>query len=405
MSLLKRLLGEVELTKELGLLLSIGGLYSLSIALSNTFVNVFLWKQSGRFMDLAVYNMAIVVFQPLTFCAAGWCAKKVDRVMVLRLGVGFLALFYLSVLFFGENASNHLILLGGLLGTGYGFYWLAFNVLTFEITEPHTRDFFNGLLGTLSSAGGIVGPIFAGFIISRFISDIGYMLIFGLSLALFAAAVVLSFFLKRRPAQGMYGLRSIWEERSRNRNWRIITNAHFFQGIRDGTFVFVISVFVFISTGSELALGTFGLVNSGIAFLAYYTVSRIVKPAYRKTAILAGAALLYCAIFIIYGEITYGRLLLYGCLIGIGYPLMLVPYMSMTYDVIGRGWKAAEMRIEYVVVRELYLNAGRIVSISAFIAAISFFSEARSIPVLLLIVGSGHVIASLLLRRVHIIPA
>ena len=144
----RKWLGEVELTKDLSLLLFIGGIYSLSVALSNTFVNIYLWKQSGEFIDLAVYNLSVVIFQPLTFILAGRWAKKIDRVIVLRIGVIFLALFYISVLLFGEHASRYLIVLGGLLGIGYGFYWLAFNVLTFEITEPETRDFFNGFLGT-----------------------------------------------------------------------------------------------------------------------------------------------------------------------------------------------------------------------------------------------------------------
>lgn len=396
----RKLLGEIELTKDLSLLLYIGGIYSLSVALSNTFVNIYLWKQSGEFIDLAIYNLSVVVFQPLTFIIAGRWAKKVDRVIVLRIGVIFLALFYLSVLFFGSHASHYLVVLGGLLGIGYGFYWLAFNVLTFEITEPETRDFFNGFLGSLTSCGGMIGPILAGFIISRFTSNIGYTIVFGFSLTLFALAVVLSFFIKRRPAHGRYLLARILEERKNNRNWRLITNAHFFQGLRDGTFAFIISVFVFVSTGSEFALGTFGLINSGISFLGYSLVTRLIKSKYRKRAILLGGLLLYAGIFIIVFDFSYSRLLIYAAVIAIAYPIILVPYISMTYDVIGRGWQAAEARIEYIVVRELFLNTGRIVSILAFIGAITFFHDKQSIPYLLMILGAGYICVSYLLRKV-----
>ena len=55
---------------------------------------------------------------------------------------------------------------------------------------------------------------------------------------------------------------------------------------------------------------------------------------------------------------------------------------------IGTGWKAAEMRIEYIVVREIFLNVGRIVSILLFLA--DQFNGAKSIPILLLILGAGH---------------
>lgn len=397
----RKWLGDVELTRDLSLLLYIGGIYSLSVALSNTFVNIYLWKQSGQFIDLAIYNLSVVIFQPLTFILAGRWAKKVDRVIVLRMGVSFLALFYLSVLFFGGNASHYLVVLGGLLGIGYGFYWLAFNVLTFEITEPETRDFFNGFLGTLNSAGGMIGPILAGYIISRFSSNIGYTIVFGVSLTLFALAVLLSFFIKRRPAHGRYLLKRIWRERNTNNNWRLITTAHFFQGLRDGTFAFIISVFVFVSTGSEFALGTFGLINSGISFLGYSIVARLIKNDFRKKAILLGGLLLYGAIFIIVFDFSYTRLLLYAAVIAVAYPIILVPYISMTYDVIGRGWQAAEARVEYIVVRELFLNSGRIVSILAFIGAITFFNDTESIPFLLMILGAGYIFVFYFLNKVN----
>lgn len=402
MSKAKKMLGDVELTKDLSLLLIIGGLYSLSVALSNTFVNIYLWKQSGEYWDLGLYNLAVVVMQPITFILAGRWAKKIDRVIVFRIGVIFLALFYLTVLLVGTNASKLLLLLGGLLGVGYGFYWLAYNVLTFEITEPETRDFFNGFLGILSSVGGMIGPFAAGFIISKMEKFIGYSIVFGISLGLFSLAVFLSFFIKRRPAKGKYYFVRIWKERKQNINWHLITNAHFFQGFREGTFAFIISVFVFISTGSELSLGTFGLINSGVSFISYYLVSRMIKKDMRKKAILLGGIILYLSIFVIVFEPTYTKLLIYAGVIAVAYPLLLVPYMSMTYDVIGTAWKAAEMRIEYIVVKEIFLNSGRVSSIIIFLLGISFFDPEKIIPYLLLFIGVGHSIIYLFIRKVQL---
>ena len=402
MLFLKRWFADVEITKDLMLLLLIGGLYSLSIALSNTFVNIFLWKQSGKFIDLALYNLTVCVVQPLVFILAGRWAKKIDRVIVLRLGVSCLALFYLAVLFTGDRATDYLVLLGALLGMGYGFYWLAFNVLTFEITEPETRDFFNGFLGTLSSAGGMLGPIAAGFIITKFASYIGYSIVFGTSLTLFLGAVILSLFLQRRPSKGRYCFLRVLRERQNNVDWKRITNAHFFQGLREGIFVFVISVFVFISTGSEFALGTYGLVNSGISFISYTLASRIIKKRYRKRVIFTMGILLYLSLFLIVFNVTFIKLLLYGAVIAIAYPFFLVPYSSMTYDVIGSAWKAAEMRIEYIVVREVFTNAGRIFSILCFMVAITLFNERESIPILLLILGAGHSIIYFFIRKIEL---
>lgn len=398
----KHLLGEVELTKDLTLLLLIGGLYALSVALSNTFVNIYLWKQTGELKDIGLYNLAVVVAQPLTFILAGRWAKKIDRVIVLRIGVIFLALFYLTVLAFGTAVAQFLLLLGALLGIGYGFYWLAFNVLTFEITEPETRDFFNGFLGILTSVGGMIGPIAAGFIISKLEKFTGYTVIFTISLGLFSFAVFLSFFLKRRPAHGKFCFTRIFTERKHNYNWCMVTNATFCQGLREGIFAFLISVMVFISTGTEMALGTYGLLNSAVSFLAYFVVSRFLKKKHRLKAVLAGGVLLYASLFLIAFDVTYTRLLVYATSIAIGYPLLLVPLMSITYDVIGSGWKAAEMRIEYIVVREIFLNAGRVISILVFLAMIHYVDIKRSMPYLFLILGGGHSIIYFFVRGVRI---
>lgn len=400
MTIFKKLVDH-EVNRELILLLCIGGFYALSISLSNTFVNVYLWKQSGEFRDLGLYNLAIVTMQPLTFILAGRLVKQVDRIIVLRLGVSFLAVFFLSVLIAGNHAHDYLLLLGSLLGIGYGFYWLAFNVLTFEITEPNTRDFFNGFLGILTSAAGMIGPIVAGYIISTLTKWTGYTIIFSISLGLFLTAVVLSFFLTRRPAEGTYGLMRIIEERANNKNWRLITNAHFFQGLREGIFVFVISVFVYMATGSEWALGKFGFVNSFTSFIAYYLVSRFIQPAYRKKAILCGGLLLYAALFLIVFDLSYPRLVLYAVTIAIAYPLLLVPYSSLTFDVIGRSWEAAERRVEYIVVRELFLNGGRITSILLFLVTIALFEEKIAIPTLMLVLGAGHSLIYVFIRRIE----
>ena len=382
---------KIKANKELYILLLIGALYSLSTALSNTFVNIYLWKQSEALINLGIYNLSVVLLQGVTFVFAGRLAKHVDRIIVLRLGILFLAAFYLAVLTFSSTAHFYLVIIGGLLGIGYGFYWLAYNVLTFEITEPETRDTFNGLQGITGSIGGMIGPFFAGYVITVFSDNNGYLLIFGISLCLFVVAVIVSFLLKSRAAGGKYRLNRILKERRHNKDWKRITYANFSQGLREGTFLFVVSVFVFVETGSEMALGTYGLISSGISFIAYFLVSRYVKVRYRKWSMLIGASFLYGSIFFLIYKVSFAKLLIYASILAVAYPLLLVPYMSVTYDVIGRSWQAGEHRIEYVVVRELFLNLGRAVSILLFILFIKTLPESTGIKLLLILLGSGHI--------------
>jgi len=389
-SRLRAWLSHENVSKDLLLLLLIGGLYSLGIFLSSTFVNIYLWKQSNSYTDIAIYNLSIYVLQPLTFIFAGKCAKHIDRVIVLRTGVIVLSLFFLTVLIVGENAAKFNIMLGALLGVGYGFYWLAYNVLTFEITEPDTRDFFNGFLGVLQSLGGMTGPLLAGFIISRLNNFTGYTVIFAVSFGLFIVAVLVSFGLSRRKAKGNFSFRRIINERKNNLNWKRILNAHVSQGFREGTFLFAVSIWIFLMTRNELSLGFFNLVYSGFSFLFYFLVTRLVKPRRRKKAIFIAGLSLYLSVLILLVSKSMALLLLYGAIAGIFFPLLYVPYISLTYDVIGKSWNAGEMRIEYIVVRELFLNLGRVLSIIVFLLSIVFITPETGIPYILLLVGGGH---------------
>lgn len=399
MRMFAKIFGQTEVTNSLKLLIGIGGLYSLSIALSNSFVNVFLWKQSNRMLDIALYNFAIAAIQPFAFVVAGKVAKKIDRIVVLRLGVIILSLFFMSVLAFGSNGTKNVILFGFLLGMGYGFYWLAFNVLTFEITEPETRDFFNGFLGIMMSLSGMIGPFVSGIVISSFEKFTGYTVIFFVSLVLFVCAVILSFFLNRRSSIGAFTLKTVYRETKVNSNWRNVLFAHFFQGLREGIFAFVVIIFVYIATNSEMAIGTFSLLMSFTQFIMYYLVFRFVSEKFRKTAILLGGIMLYFSIYIILFQLSYFTLLIYAVVISIAYPLLLVPYQSITYDVIGKASKAAERRVEYIVFREVFVNVGRTLSITVFIICVSLFQEA-GIRCVMMIFGAGHLILYFFIRNV-----
>ena len=116
----KHIIGDVEVNRDLVLLLLIGGLYTLAISLSNTFVNIYLWKQTQNYVNLGLYNLASVVLQPLTFLIGGKLAKRIDRSILLRIGVGTLATFY-RCFNSGKKCFSLYFIDGGSLGVGYGF--------------------------------------------------------------------------------------------------------------------------------------------------------------------------------------------------------------------------------------------------------------------------------------------
>lgn len=403
MKKIKKILLSIENTeRDLLLLLTIGGLYALGIFLSNTFVNVYLWRQTNDYMTIATYNLAIFTFQALTFILAGKLAKKIDRVIVLRLGVLFLSLFFITVLILSEQAAYYNIMLGSLLGVGYGFYWLAFNVLTFEITEPDTRDFFNGFIGVLESLGGMIAPILAGAIIAKLQTNIGYLTVFSISLTLFILAIVFSMLLKGRKATGKYMLKEVWKEIKYNRDWKNIVFANFFLGMREGIFVFVITIWIFLVTNSELALGMFHLVLNIMSLIVYLLLSKYLRYHHRLRAMFIGSFLISFSIFILVYDLHYLTFLLYAIIIGSAFPLLNVPFSSLTYDVIGKSHNITAWRIEYIVVFELFINIGRILSIIVLITMYVFFGE-TIIMWVLVVFSQAYICLYILMRKIKTI--
>lgn len=388
--------------KQLFLLLMIGGLYFIGTFLSSTFVNVYLWKQSNDYAVIALYNLGIFVFQPITFIISGQLAKKIDRIIILRIGIIFLSFFYILVLSIRELSATYPFLLGSLLGIGYGFYWLSFNVLTFEITEPETRDLFSGLIGTLQSLGGMIGPLVAGTIISMLVSNIGYTVIFAISFLLFIIAIIISFLLQKRTSKGNFSIQKVVKEKMHNLNWGRVLHAHFFQGLREGIFLFVITIWVFIVVKDEFYLGLFHLILSGFSFLMYIVMTKYIQSHTRRISIFVGAFLMYIAIFIFLLQKTFLSAIIYAILVGIATPILFVPYTSMTYDVIGTSANAQRWRIEYIVVREFYVNIGRICSVIIFLFTAMIYPIEQAIPSLLMIFGAGYFLIYYYMRNVHL---
>ncbi|MFC0014823.1 MULTISPECIES: MFS transporter [Allobacillus] len=387
--------------KNLFYLLAISALYTLGLSMSNIFVNIFLWKQSHNIELLAVYNISIYLTQLFIFIIAGKWVKRFDRVIILRVGIILISLFFIGLLSLGSHASSFYVLLGAILGAGYGFYLLAFNVLTFEVTEPHTRDYFNSTMGTLQSIAWMIGPLFAGYLITVLSGFKGYLTIFFLSFLLFLLAVITSIFLERRRTSGQYIIRRAIQERKENPNWYRMMNAHFLQGFRDGVFLFAVGLWVFMITDREMTIGIYNFIYAGGSLLVYQLLNRWLKPSKRKRFIFIGSVALYIAvIWIIYAN-TAVDLYIYGMMIGLSFPLFFAPFMSISYDVIGQARNARDYRVEYVVFKEIILNFGRVISLVLFWLGLQYFHEIQWLRYSLLLFGLGYLFAMLQIRKIE----
>jgi YQGE family putative transporter len=382
------------------LLLVVHTLFGSANALSGTFVGVYLWKAKNDYALIGWFTLTTHLTMALIFWLAGKWVKEHNKMNCLRLGVAVSAGFYMLVLWLGANSFHYFVWLGMVQGTSAGLFWVAFNVVYFEVTDPDNRDRFNGWVGLLGSGAGIVAPWISGLLIVSLGDGAGYRLIFSISLGIFLLGVIISFFLKKRKVQGTYEwlfpLRCL---RQAETPWKRVCLALVFQGVREGVFGFMIALLVYISTSSEASLGSFVLITSAVSLVSFWAAGRFIKPHYRKISMLIGAAMIVSVIIPFFWKMGYSTLLIFGIGASLFFPMYSVPMVSAVFDLIGSNEASAKQREEYIVLRELSLNVGRVCGVLLFICVISWSKAPLVINVLLLIIGSSPLVSWYFMKK------
>jgi MFS transporter, YQGE family, putative transporter len=390
---------KISLNAQAILLLAVHGLFGAANALSGTFVGVYLWKAKNDFALIGWFTLANHLAMAITFWLAGKWVKEHNKMNCLRAGVIVSACFYLTVLWLGSQSIHYVLGLGVIQGIASGLFWIAFNVVYFEVTGPENRDHFNGWTGLLGSGSGMIAPWLSGFLIVSMSGASGYRLIFSISLGIFIAGVIVSFFLKKRKVVGTYDWFLSWHcLKNKDTPWRKVSVALVAQGLREGVFGFMIGLMVYIHTKSEAGLGNFVLVTSAVAFVSYWAAGKFIKPKYRSVSMLAGAVMMVAVIFPFFWKVNVVTLFVFGIGVSLFIPLYTIPMVSSVFDLIGGDKQSAKLREEYVVLRELSLNAGRILGVLLFILVVSWSTAPLVLNAMLLLIGSSPLVSWFYMR-------
>lgn len=388
--------------KKAKILLLVSGLFTLAMGLSNVFVNILLWKKSNDFIMIAKYNLMHYIFTPIVFIISGWISKKKNGIWPLRLGICGFMLFFIFILLVGDHIIKNIYPLGILFGISSGFYWLAFNLLCFDFTSINNRDTFNGFNGSIVAIANGIAPFIAASIIERGRNTGGYTMVFAISLVLFIILIWVSILLKSED----YGEKIIIKKLFSNNNeeWKILRKAYVIWGLRDVVIVFLISILIYKTTGSELSLGKISFFSYIIAALSCVIQQKIIKPKRRILSITIGAVAAFVAIIGLVIQIEYIYLLAYVLIDAIFMPFFTVPMSSVAFNSLTRN-NEEKFRTEYIINKELVLNIGRMISTSILIVLLTFINHPRILNYFLLFLGSSQLLALYYFKKVKSLKA
>jgi YQGE family putative transporter len=382
--------------KEAKILLVVSTLFTFAIGLSSIFVNVFFWKQTSNFIIIVLFNLIQYILTPFAFIAGGIIAKKKNGIWCLRIGLFIYAISYAFILFLGKNGGIYIYLVGMLLGMAAGFYWLAFNTLSFDFTCMDNRDTFNGFNGSCTGAAAAVAPITAAYIISRFNGTKGYNFVFICTLSLFIILIFISFTLKCKSYGDKLNMKKAF---SRNcEEWNIIRKSTFFWGFRDVIIAFIVNILIIETTKSELSLGKLTFIASLLTSASYILVQKIIKPPKRKFAIFLGTIGSFISVLGITFKITYSTLFFYVIMDAFFLPFFLIQLSSSTFNVINSNHDE-DMRIEYMINKDIAINSGRAISAVILIVLLIIFKNISVLRIYLVFICTLPLISGYFLSK------
>ncbi len=122
------------------------------------------------------------------------------------------------------------------------------------------------------------------------------------------------------------------------------------------------------------------------------------KREWRKQAMLVGVIMMVIVIIPLLWKLNYTTLLWFGIGTALFIPLYSIPMTSSVFDMIGQSEESALQREEYVILRELGLVLGRMLSLAIYLLVMSWTTSPQAMVWLLLGVGAAPLIGWWLMK-------
>ncbi|WP_241674953.1 MFS transporter [Paenibacillus luteus] len=342
--------------------------FQFGASMSGLFLNLYLWRLTQDLTVNGIYNIIVFILTPPAFALGGWIAKRKDRMVTYRLGIVMIAIFYLMVVIAQEHVAEYYIWFAIFNGIAAGFYWTGYLVIQYDVSTEANRIRFLAINMIAFNASGLAGPALAGFIIQRSNGLQGYIIIFTLAFIMFLIAAFVSFRIPMIESHHKaYHLKLMGLVMNKNRRWMKALYSFFVLGLFQGIMLFLPNIMLYQTVGREDWVGYLGVFFSSLTVATGYVISRKAqKEQVRKYVLLSTTGVVFGSALLLF-QVEFWSVAVFMILFSICNPLAVNTLTSYYYRLIGTLPLKGQLRVESVVMRELFLNVGRVLSISLLI--------------------------------------
>ena len=327
------------------------------------FLNVFIWKKTGSFEMIAWFNILYLLFHVTTFHVFAGLVKK-GKVHVIRILslLGF-SLSYLAIYFAKDLAIDYVLIFASFIGIFNGMYWIAYQVLRFDLTSKENRGNYAGFESGSGVLVDIVMPSLGGAIIvaNFFGGDYSNLFLFGTFFFL-ASLIIGNVKFKIFEAPDFHFKKTfltIWKNKNIMKSMWAYTLGSFSRG--GALLRLILPLLIFDATKNELKLGGWLSFFAVVAIISSLAFGKFISyKNYNLSLFLGGIAyfLLVISVLVFPFFIVY---ILFGALVKIVSVAIDVPRRVISENLVHSLEDDKANRVEYIVMREWFsIGLGRI---------------------------------------------
>jgi YQGE family putative transporter len=359
--------------------------------MSGIFLTLYLWRLTHSLWINGMYNIINYAVAPFAFMLGGLLIKRKDRMVTYRFGIALIALFYLVVVLAQELVVEYYVLFAIFGGMAGAFYWAGYLTLMYDVSTEQNRIRYLAVNMIVFTLAGLIGPALAGFIIRQNSGLQGYTIVFSIAFSMFLLAALGSLRIKTKVSHHKaYYLKFVGLLMNKNRRWLKSLFGFSVLGMLQGMMMFLPSILLFQIVEREDLVGYLGVLYASLGIATGMFISRYGRDDWARRFIVFST--IGCAVgslFIVW-KLTLFTVILFMILYSICAPLQGNTLTSYYFRLIGTLPLRGQLRVESVVMRETFVNGGRVIAIFVLIVLTRYAGE-WTLPWVLLAASAAQI--------------
>ncbi len=345
-------------------LLLINTSWTLALSVASNFLSAWFWDIGTGLSPIIGFYATLFLVTIASFGLATRLKRLPSSVALMATGILVNALFLGSLLILRTDSRHFYLPLAILEGASVSFYWLALYVLASAWVRPDQARWYNSWSGTLEAILGLVVPPLSGWLIASFAGLAGYRLVFAIAFISLLGAFILILGANRSArTMAVPPPPEVRDSDPIPERWRSLLWSFWALGLRDGIYLFLPNLLLFIVSRSTIWLGVFAACQAGLQGLVFWVVGRWPQLNHHSRSLGFATGLSLFALALIALPLELSTIFGLGLLVSIAYPPFKVSLESSALMAIGGNQRSETAMMRRTGQKEVWLNSGRLLSL------------------------------------------